>query len=101
MPYFLFYYPGIIGFDTFNQLEQATGLIDLSKHHPIFLTILMKIIIDVTNPLFNNYSTSIAICVILKMIIMSISLSFSLSYLAKKDVNIKIRLFLLFISSSI
>lgn len=95
LPYFLLHYPGILGVDSCNQLEQATGLINISSHHPVFLTLMIRLFINMTNPIFNNMTISVAICIIVKMLVIALSISIAIYYLAKKNVNIGIRFLIL------
>ncbi len=95
LPYFLKYFPGIVGFDTLDQLKQAVGEKPFWNGSPICTTLTLKLIIDLTMPIFNNMTISIAICTILKMIFMAFVISFALKYLSKKNVDPRIRLLIL------
>lgn len=91
LPYFLRYYPGILGVDSMNQLEQARGVIGLSNHHPVYHTWILKIIITLGETLFGNITTGVATYSILQMIVMSFTFSYIIYYLAKKGIGNGIR----------
>lgn len=95
IPYFLKYFPGIVGFDTLEQIKEAVGVSPMWNGSPICTTLTLKLIIDLTMQIFNDLTISIAICTILKMIFMALIVSYSIYYLAKKTVNSKIRLIVL------
>lgn len=95
LPYFLKYFPGIIGFDTLDQLKQALETKPMWNGSPICTTLTLKLIIDITMPIFNNLNISMAICTILKMMFTALIISYSIYYLAKKGINYKIRLLVL------
>ena len=95
LPYFLKYFPGMIGFDALEQIKEAVGEKPLWDGNPISTTLFIKAIINITMPIFNSLTISVGICTFLKMIFMALILSYSIYYLAKKGVNYKIRLLVL------
>ena len=94
MPYLLTHFPGTLSFDANTQLKQITGELrfDLSQTflHTKFVQFCM-----ILGKIFGSMNSGIAIYVILQFIIMSAILSFTLYYLAVKNIDIRIRFMML------
>lgn len=84
IPYFLKYYPGLTTSDSINQIYQAIGVTQISNHHPIMHTLIISICMHIGNNLL-NYNFGLAIYSIVQMLIMSAIFSFSIYYMAKKE----------------
>ena len=89
IPILLNYYPGIIDMDSISQILQATGTYNLSNHHPIFHTMIIKVLY--------NFGVKISSCnfgvmlySIFQMAVMSGIFAFSITDLAKKGLNNKL-----------
>lgn len=91
IPFFLKYYPGIVTPDSVDQIKQALGLSKINSHHPLLHTIIIKfaMILGIT---INNQNTGIAIYSIIQMLIMSGFFSFTIYYMAKKDMPVWVRI---------
>lgn len=91
IPYFLNYFPGVITMDSMSQIMQSLDLKNLSNHHPILHTISIGICMNI-GKLIGNYNIGVAIYSLLQMLVTSAIFSFTIYYMAKRDVNIKIRI---------
>ncbi|MCR5111668.1 MAG: DUF6020 family protein [Ruminococcus sp.] len=58
LPFFIYYYPGLISGDSNWQLKQAAGISPLSNHHPVMHTLLIKIFWDLGQWLFDGNDTA-------------------------------------------
>lgn len=98
LPYFLNCYPGITSYDTNYQLMQGYGVYDLTNHHPVLHTQIITFLVKLGYSIAGNYNFGIAICSILQMIACSLTFSYIIYYMAKKQVPFSIKLitFLLF-----
>lgn len=85
LPYFLNYYPGITSYDTNYQLMQGYGVYGYSNHHPVLHTLIITFLVKVGHGITANYNFGIALCSILQMIACSLTFSFVIYYLAKKN----------------
>jgi len=95
LPYFLRYYPGLLTADSCAQISQALGINILSSHHPVFHTAIISIFVNIGTSLMGNINTGVAIYTLFQMLMMATLFSFTLRYLAKKEVPIFIRLIIL------
>lgn len=91
IPYFLNYYPGVITMDSMSQIMQSLDLKNLSNHHPILHTISIGICMNI-GKLLGNYNTGVAIYSLLQMLVTSAIFSFTIYYMSKRDVDIKVRI---------
>ena len=57
LPYFLYLFPGDVTTDSNAQMRQAIGLQDLSNHHPIAHTFVIKIFYSLGQILFHGNAT--------------------------------------------
>lgn len=96
--YFLNYYPGITSFDTHYQLMQGFGKVPYNNHHPVVHTFIMSSVVKVGHAITGDYNLGIALYVILQMIFCTITLSFVIYYMGKRNINpiIKMITFLCF-----
>lgn len=95
LPYFLKEFPGITEYDAIMQIGQIKGTIEMSQWHPYIHTLLIKLCYNIGNLIFGNINAGVAIYTIIQMIIMALIFSITIYYLAKKEVDSKIRFILL------
>lgn len=67
LPYFLTFYPGNCGADTFESVRIALGEIPWTNHQPVLFTALIKIILDLTSG-FLSLRASLAVFSFLHML---------------------------------
>ena len=92
LPYLIVYFPGIVSVDTFNQISQALNESTLTNHHPLFMTGLFGLFIRF-GLLFNSANTGVMLYSLMQMFICAVSFSYVIHVLAKKNINVYIRLF--------
>ena len=92
IPYLLNEFPGIISPDSCNQIIMSLGYAEqITNHHPVFHTLLISIAMNI-GKLLGSYTTGIAIYSIAQMIFTACVFSYTIYYMAKKNINIWIRL---------
>lgn len=92
IPYFLNEFPGIVSPDSCIEIMTGLGYINpISNHHPVFHALIISIAMNIGKTL-GNYTTGIAIYSIVQMIFTACVFSYTIYYMAKKNVNTGIRL---------
>ena len=91
IPYFLNYFPGIISMDSMSQIMQSLSLKNLSNHHPILHTVFIGICMNI-GKILGNYNIGVAIYSLIQMLVTSAIFSFTIYYMSKRNVDIKIRI---------
>lgn len=91
IPYLLMYFPGILTPDSISQLYQAHGLNEITNHHPIIHTFLIFIWTSI-GVKFGSITAGVAFYSLFQMISMSAIFSYTIYYMAKKNINFYIRL---------
>ena len=91
LPYILNYYPGNVLIDSVIQILQGQGAIPLTNHHPVLHTEIIALCMNIGHSLFGSYSSGAAIYTIGQTIITSLIFSFTIYYMARKNISIYIR----------
>lgn len=97
MPMFLVNYPGIVSTDNIGQLVQKKSGI-YRNTHPIFHTFVFTNIVELGKNIFGDYMKGVAFYTIIHMIIFTMTISYVLKYLAKRNVPYVIRLIIFIIA---
>lgn len=84
--FLLKYFPGILSYDSFNQISQILKEIPLNNTHPIFYTFIISIFIFI-GKIFNNLNIGIFLYSLFQLTFMSFIFSTVLLYLKNKYVN--------------
>lgn len=90
LPVFLVNYPGILTYDSINQISQGLGDFPLNNHHPVTHTILIKFCYNLGIKLFGNSNAGVAVYTVVQMVIMSMIYSYLIKTLLEYNVNRKI-----------
>lgn len=98
LPFFLEYFPGTLTFDSIIEIYQILGEQKLTNYNPIIHVGFLAFSLAIGN-LFGSISAGVAVNTILQFIIVASICSFSIYYLAKKKVDIRIRISCLIIYS--
>ena len=69
--WYLYCYPGLTTPDSRTQLVDAVDHTTLSDAHPAFVTLLIRLVLDITYPLTGNCQLSTGILTLLQMLIMT------------------------------
>lgn len=88
LPYFLRYYPGLFTNDSYMQVLQSLGKVELSNHHPIAHTGIISIFINIGCNIFKNINFGVALYSIFQMIMMAVMFTYVIRYLNQKNVPI-------------
>lgn len=91
LPYILHYYPGNVLIDSVIQILQGQGAIPLTNHHPVLHTEIIAVCMNIGHSLFGSYSSGAAIYTIGQTTITSLIFSFTIYYMARKNISIYIR----------
>ena len=90
-PWLIVSYPAIIPWDTMNQIYQAVGIIEMSNHHPILITYLLKIFLMI-GKMIGSDNAGIFIFTTLQTFIFALALSLSLVLMRKSSIPDRVRL---------
>ena len=77
LPYFLMLFPGDLTWDSIDELNQAVGNFELSNHHPIAHTVVIKFFYSIGKAVFEDDNRAVATYCVAQML----ALAFSFSYL--------------------
>ena len=94
IPYLYNYFPALMSPDSLNQYGQAVGSIELSNHHPIVHTMLIKIFYLI-GKLFKSVNIGVMFYSLFQIILLASIFSYILSYFYKKGINKNIIILLL------
>lgn len=86
LPYFLFFYPGLMSPDTVMVMSQALGNEALTAHHTIFHIALVSLFLHIGQAL-GSLTLGAALFTLFQMLTLAGMLSFSIRYLAYRNVN--------------
>ena len=92
IPFFLYYYPGIINQDNFRSLAQIRGWEPYSNYQPLFYTLIYGGIWNLGKLIFGSSTEGVALYTIFQMILTSISFSIILYYMASRKIDLKWRI---------
>ena len=80
IPYFLAYYPGILSYDSYIQIEQiASGA--YNEHHPLMHTLLIRFFMTLGDKAFKSVNTGIAIYCLFQCVILAAVISYAIAVL--------------------
>ncbi len=83
LPYFLAYYPGILAYDSYIQIDQIfTGA--YNEHHPLIHTLLIKFTILAGEKIFGYPNAGIAVCVAVQSLLLIFVFSYGIFLLYKR-----------------
>ncbi|MBR5722640.1 MAG: hypothetical protein IKX57_03355 [Oscillospiraceae bacterium] len=77
LPYFLMLFPGDLTWDSIDELNQAAGNFELSNHHPIAQTVVIKFFYSIGKAIFEDDNRAVATYCVAQMLM----LAFAFSYL--------------------
>lgn len=92
IPYFLYYYPGILQNDAIYSLEQINGYTQYSNNQSIIYTLLLGGVWNFGKTVLSNGNYGLAIYTIIQMIATSLVLSIIIYYMAKRKIPTKWRI---------
>ena len=90
--YYFIFFPGITKWDSYYQIEQGMGFRQLTDENPFLHTLLIGSIIKLGASIFGTIADGIAVYTAIQMILISLAVSFMLMFMAKRGVNIWLRL---------
>lgn len=80
IPYFLAYYPGILSYDSYIQIEQiASGA--YNEHHPLMHTLLIRFFMTLGDKAFKSVNAGIAIYCLFQCVILAAVISYAIAVL--------------------
>lgn len=86
IPFFLSNFPGILSYDSIDQLSQAIGLYGLNNHHPVTHTLIIKLFVKVGS-FIKNESFGVALFSLFQMSALSATFAYVIYYMRKKAFN--------------
>lgn len=90
--YYVLFYPAISTWDSYYQIEQGMGFRQLTDENPFLHTLLMGSVIKLGTAIFGTIVHGIALYTVLQMLLVALAVSFMLAYLARRGINIWLRL---------
>ena len=89
--FLLKFYPGILTFDSFNELSQVQGILPLMNNHSILHTEVLMIFYKIGN-LFNSVNLGVFLYMLFQISLMPFVFSYVLKFMAKHKVSMVIRI---------
>ncbi len=86
-PYFLSSYPGYVAPDSVYQIQQATKMVPLTDHHPVFHTMFIKVFYNIGSLFSTSQNFRVACITIAQMLIMALIYSYFITFLSKKKIK--------------
>ena len=89
--FLLKFYPGILTFDSYNELSQVQGILLLMNNHSILHTEVLMIFYKIGN-IFNSVNLGVFLYMLFQISLMSFVFSYVLKFMAKHKVPVLIRI---------
>lgn len=86
LPYYLTYYPGIVSPDYVEIINQCTGRLPLTNHHPILFVYFIKIIL-IPCERIGGMQTAAAVVTVIHMILFAVMLGYMAQWLYRKGIG--------------
>ncbi len=86
VPYFLIYCPGILSYDSINQVSQLLGVIPLNNDHPTFHTLLIGLFLFL-GKLVGGNQQGVIFFIMFQMIVMAAIYTYAISFLLQMKVH--------------
>ncbi|MBR1738638.1 MAG: hypothetical protein IJ736_16810, partial [Firmicutes bacterium] len=89
MPYFSTAYPGVVTYDSVNQLQQVEGLIPLSNHHPLIHTFFIKLFYNIGKSVWGSANDGVGLSIFVQMCIMAFIYSYMIKTLYRAGIKLR------------
>lgn len=86
IPFFLSNFPGILSYDSIDQVSQAMGISTLKNHHPVTHTLIIKVFIKIGS-FIKNENLGVALFSLFQMSMLSATFAYVIYYMKKKSFN--------------
>lgn len=86
IPFFVSNFPGILSYDSIDQVAQAIGLYPLNNHHPVTHTLLIKLFIKVGS-FIKHENLGVAMFSCFQILALSATFAYTIYYMRKKSFN--------------
>lgn len=90
-PFFLEHFPGALTYDSIVEIHQILGDQKLTNYNPIIHVGFLALSLQIGN-LFGTISAGVAVNTILQFLVVGMICSFTIFYLARKKVDVRIRI---------
>lgn len=97
LPYMLQHFPGIASSDPGKQALEILGVWELTNHHPVFHSIFIYFCLQISKLFTGNYSSAVGVYCMIQILVVAMTFSFVLYYMAKKKIPIVYRIVCFFI----
>lgn len=78
IPWYLYFYPGILTYDSGAQVQDALSVNSLNDHNPAFVTLMIRVVLVPMMKLTDSIQISVGVCTFLQMMI--VTFVFALSF---------------------
>ena len=92
IPLQIYFYPGITNPDSFVQISESMKLSPLTDAHPFLHTLMMRLVIGLGRSLFGTIGAGITFYTFFQSTVMSLVISYTLTYMAKRQIHPGLRL---------
>jgi len=96
LPLFFLNFPATMTVDSFDQLSQAMSLEPYSDHHPWAHTLIIKLMYSIGYSISGNVTVAIAAYTLFQMIVLAISLGYSIASMEEMGFSRKWQYFIFF-----
>lgn len=93
--YYVFFFPGIVTWDSYYQIEQGMGFRPLTDENPFLHTLIVGAFVRFGTALFGTIPDGIALYIAFQLLLLAAATSFVLLYMAKRQIHIGFRIGLL------
>lgn len=91
LPYYIAFFPGTIHADATTQLYEYFGMLELSGHHPVFITKLMGICVEIGKILFNSDNIGVSLYITVQIVFQILIFSYTVWLLCRMQVPLLFR----------
>ena len=90
--YYVSFFPGIVTWDSYYQIEQGMGFRQLTDENPFLHTLIVGAFVRLGVFLFGTIPDGIALYIAFQLLLLSAATSFVLLYMAKRQIHIGFRI---------
>ena len=89
--YYFIFFPAVVTWDSYYQIEQGLGFRNLTDENPFLHTLFMGFIINIGSKIFGSINLGISLFCILQMFFIAFTIAFVLKIMAKYSIPFLVR----------
>jgi len=94
LPAWLSIFPGVFAYDAYDEWQQICSG-QLTAHHPVVHVLFAGGLVEFFGSVFSNYNVGIAACTAIQMILLAMTLSYTIRFLEEQGISVVGRFFAL------